>query len=310
MPQATRSTIAGGPGGRRLKPRERRGLAGFAFTLPFIGLFLAVFVAPLLYALYLSLFREQLVGGRSFVGLGNYAEGLTDEEFLGGVGRVVLFLVVQVPVMLVLALIFALALDSGRVRFAKFFRLGIFVPYAVPTVIAALMWGFLYGRDFGPLAEAAGKLGVPAPNFLGEHTMLWSIANVSTWTFTGVNMIVFLTALRAVPEEIYDAAAVDGAGAWRIALHVKLPLLRPAVLLCTIFSVIGALQLFAEPQIFSAIAPQVIGKAFTPNLYVYNLAFTDQRLNYAAALSVLMGAVALITSLGVVLVFRRRGKPR
>jgi multiple sugar transport system permease protein len=310
MLQATRSTTAPVPGGRRRKSRGRRGLAGFAFTLPFMGLFLAVFVAPLLYALYLSLFREQLIGGRSFVGLGNYAEGVTDEDFLSGVGRVVLFLVVQVPVMLVLALFFALALDSGRVRFAKFFRIGIFVPYAVPTVIAALMWGFLYGRDFGPLAEAAGKLGVSAPNFLGEHTMLWSIANVSTWTFTGVNMIVFLTALRAVPEELYDAAAVDGAGALRIALHVKLPLLRPALLLCTIFSVIGALQLFAEPQIFSAIAPQVIGKAFTPNLYVYNLAFTDQRLNYAAALSVLMGAVALIASVGVVLVFRRRGKPR
>ena len=310
MPQASRSTIARVPGGRRRKARERRGLAGFAFTLPFLGLFLAVFVAPLLYALYLSLFREQLVGGTSFVGLGNYAEGLTDQEFLGGVGRVVLFLVVQVPVMLVLALIFALALDSGRVRFAKFLRIGIFVPYAVPTVIAALMWGFLYGRDFGPIAEVAGKLGVGAPNFLGEHTMLWAIANVSTWTFTGVNMIVFLTALRAVPEELYEAAAMDGAGALRTALYVKLPLLRPAVLLCTVFSVIGALQLFAEPQTFSAIAPQVIGKAFTPNLYVYNLAFADERLNYAAALSVLLGAVALAASLTVVLVFRRRGESR
>jgi multiple sugar transport system permease protein len=310
MPEATRPTTARVPGGRRRKARERRGLAGFAFTLPFMGLFLAVFVAPLLYALYLSLFRERLVGGRSFVGLGNYVEGLTDDAFLGGLGRVVLFLAVQVPVMLVLALIFALTLDSGRVRFARFFRIGIFVPYAVPTVIAALMWGFLYGRDFGPIAEVAGRLGVGAPDFLGEHTMLWSIANVSTWTFTGVNMIVFLTALRAVPEELYDAAAMDGAGAFRTALHVKLPLLRPAVLLCTIFSVIGALQLFAEPQVFSAIAPQVIGKAFTPNLYVYNLAFADQQLNYAAALSVLLGGVALIASLLVVLVFRRRGGSR
>ena len=310
MPQATRSTIARVPGGRRRKAFEQRALAGFAFTLPFLGLFLAVFVAPLLYALYLSLFREQLVGGRSFVGLDNYAEGLTDEVFVSGVGRVALFLLVQVPVMVVLALIFALVLDSGRVRFARLFRIGIFVPYAVPTVIAALMWGFLYGRDFGPIAEVAGKLGIAAPNFLGESTILWSIANVSTWTFTGLNMIVFLTALRAVPDELYDAAAVDGAGALRTALHVKLPLLRPAVLLCTIFSVIGALQLFAEPQIFSAIAPQVIGKAYTPNLYVYNLAFADQRLNYAAALSFLIGAVVLIASFLVVSVFRRQGEPR
>jgi multiple sugar transport system permease protein len=260
--------------------------------------------------LYLSLFREQLVGGNAFVGLDNYAEGLTDEAFLSGVTRVALFMLVQVPVMLVLALVFALVLDSGRVRFAKLFRIGIFVPYAVPTVIAALMWGFLYGRDFGPIAEVADKFGVAAPNFLGESTILWSIANVSTWTFTGLNMIVFLTALRAVPDALYEAAAVDGAGALRTALYVKLPLLRPAVLLCTIFSVIGALQLFAEPQIFSAIAPQVIGKAYTPNLYVYNLAFADQRLNYAAALSFLLGAVVFIASFLVVFVFRRQGEPQ
>src|SRR5215218_5064076 len=240
MARARRSTTARAPGGRGRKSLERHGLAGIAFTLPFVVLFLAVFVAPLLYALYLSLFREQLLGGSAFVGLDNYAEGLKDEAFLSGVGRVGRFLLVQVPVMLVLALIFALIIDSGRVRFAKLFRLAIFVTYAVPTVIAALMWGFLYGRDFGPIADVAGRRGLGAPNFLGEGAILWSIANVPPWTFTGYNMIVFLTALRAVPNELYEAAAVDGAGALRTALYVKLPLLRPAALVCTIFSVIGA----------------------------------------------------------------------
>jgi multiple sugar transport system permease protein len=310
MARARRPTTARVPGGRGRKSLERHGLAGVAFTLPFVGLFLAVFVAPLLYALYLSLFREQLLGGSTFVGLDNFAEGLQDEAFLSGIGRVGLFMLVQVPSMLGLALVLALVIDSGRARFAGFFRLAIFVPYAVPTVIAALMWGFLYGRDFGPLSDVAGALGLGAPNFLGEGTILWSIANVSTWAFTGLNMIVFLTALRAVPEELYEAAAVDGAGALRTALYVKLPLLRPAALVCTIFSVIGALQLFGEPQIFSAIAPQVIGKSYTPNLYVYNLAFADQRLNYAAALSFLLGAVVFVASFLVVSAFRRQGAPR
>ena len=126
--------------------------------------------------------------------------------------------------------------------------------------------------------------------------MLWSIANVSTWTFTGYNMIIFYAALRAIPAELYEAAAVDGAGAFRTAMHIKLPLLRPAILLCTIFSVIGSFQLFAEPRVFYDIAPQVIGKSYTPNLYVYNLAFADQRLNYAAALSFLLGLVVFIVS--------------
>jgi multiple sugar transport system permease protein len=269
-------------------------------------LFLAFFIAPLIYALYLSLYRSQLIGGNSFVGLDNYKDGLSDHAFTSGVGRVALYMVVQVPIMLGLALVFALILDSAKVWFPKLFRVAFFVPYAVPTVIAALMWGYLYGRDFGPFADVANAVGVTPPNFLSESTMLWSIANVSTWTWTGYNMIIFYAALRAIPSELYEAAAVDGAGPVRTAWFIKLPLLRPALLLCTIFSVIGSFQLFAEPQIFYTIAPQVIGKSFTPNLYVYNLAFSDQRLNYAAALSFLLGAVVFVVSFLVMYASRRQ----
>jgi multiple sugar transport system permease protein len=284
------------PGGRRKGGGHQHGAAGFLFTLPFMLLFLGMFIAPLVYALYLSGFREQLVGGNQFVGIDNYTDGLKDQEFIDGIQRVILFMIIQVPVMLILALTFALILDSGRVWAGKFFRVGIFVPYAVPTVIAALMWGFLYGRDFGPFADLADWLGVPPPNFLSERTMLFSIANVSTWTYTGYNMIILYAALRSIPGELYEAAAVDGAGPVRTAIHIKLPLLRPALLLCGIFSIIGSMQLFAEPQIFFSIAPDVIGKAYTPNLYVYNLAFADQRLNYAAALSFMLGVIVFVFS--------------
>jgi len=294
--------------GRRGKKKAvgHHGTAGFLFTLPFMALFLGLFIAPLAYALYLSLFREQLIGGNEFVGLDNYIDGVKDPDFQKGVGRVALFLLIQVPVMLILALVFAMILDSGKVWFPKLYRVGIFVPYAVPTVIAALMWGFLYGRDFGPFADLADAIGVPPPNFLSESTMLFSIANISTWTYTGYNMIILYAALRAIPSELYEAAAVDGAGAVKTAIHIKLPLLRPAILLCGIFSVIGSFQLFAEPQVLQSIAPQVIGKSYTPNLYVYNLAFADQRLNYAAALSFLLGAVVFVVSYVVMYASRRQ----
>src|SRR3954463_9750246 len=299
------STARRVPGGRR-KAHLSHGLAGFLFTAPFMVLFLAFFIAPLIYAAYLSLYRQQLIGGNSFVGLDNYKDGLSDHAFTSGVGRVALYMVVQVPIMLGLALVFALILDSAKVWFPKLFRIAFFMPYAVPTVIAALMWGYLYGRDFGPFADVANKLGTTPPNFLSESTMLWSIANVSTWTYTGYNMIIFYAALRAIPAELYEAAAVDGAGAFRTAIHVKLPLLRPAILLCTIFSVIGSFQLFAEPQIFYSIAPQVIGKSYTPNLYVYNLAFSDQRLNYAAALSFMLGLIVFVVSFLVMRISSRQ----
>jgi multiple sugar transport system permease protein len=271
-------------------------------------LFLAFFLLPLLYAAYLSLFREQLIGGTVFAGLDNYVRALGDDRLLSGVARVARFFVLQVPVMLVLALLAALAIDSGLLRFSKVFRLGIFVPYAVPSVVATLMWGYLYGRDFGPVAQLADKLNVAAPDFLSETLMLPSIANIVTWEFTGYNMIILYAALRAIPHDLYEAAAVDGAGAWRIAWSIKIPALRPALVLCLIFSVIGSFQLFAEPQLLQRLAPSVIDSAYTPNLYAYTLAFTGQEVNYAAAVSFLLGLVIVIASYTVLFLTNRRSR--
>jgi len=136
--------------------------------------------------------------------------------------------------------------------------------------------------------------------------MLGSIANVVFWEFTGYNMILLYAALRAIPTELYEAAAVDGAGPWRTAWSVKIPALRPALLLALIFSVIGSFQLFNEPQLLQRLAPNVIDSAFTPNIYAYSLAFTSQDLNYAAAVSFLLGLVIVAVSYTVQLGANRR----
>jgi multiple sugar transport system permease protein len=276
---------------------------------PFLIVFVAMLVVPLAYAGYLSLFREQLIGGTTFVGLENYVRALTDERLLDGVLRVAEFFLIQVPLMLLLGLFFALALDSGVLWLSRLFRLGIFVPYAVPSVVAALMWGYLYGPEFGPITQLAESLGLPAPNLLGENLMLGSLANIVTWEFTGYNMIILYAALRAIPSELYEAAAVDGAGAWRTAWSVKIPALRPALLLALIFSVIGSFQLFNEPQLMQRLAPNVIDSAYTPNLYAYSLAFTSQDVNYAAAVSFLLGLVIVVVSYTVQLAANRRRTP-
>jgi len=272
-------------------------------------LFLLLFLAPLGYAAYLSLFQERLIGGTAFVGLDNYTQALTDPQFLHGVGRVALFFVIQVPLMLLLALLFALALDSGLLRLARVIRLGIFVPYAVPSVVASLMWGYLYGPDFGPFAQIARKVSLPVPDFLSDGWMLGSLANIVTWEFVGYNMIILYAALRTIPQELYEAAAMDGAGAWRIAWSVKLPALRPALLLTLLFSVIGSFQLFNEPKLLMSIAPDVISSSYTANLYAYSLAFTGQQVNYAATVSFLLGLVIVIASYAVLLTANRRRTP-
>jgi multiple sugar transport system permease protein len=292
--------------------RRRRGVShastGYLFVAPFMLVFLAMLVLPLIYAAYLSLFQERLIGGTVFAGLDNYTRALADPQLLEGVGRVALFFLIQVPIMLVIALLAALAIDSGLLRVAKAFRLGIFLPYAVPSVVATLMWGYLYGPDFGPFSQLADNLGLSEPKFLSSDWMLGSLANIVTWEFTGYNMIILYAALRAVPHDLYEAAAVDGAGAIRTAWSIKIPALRPALLVCLIFSVIGSFQLFNEPQLMRALAPSVIDSSYTPNLYAYTLAFTGQEVNYAAAVSFLLGLVIVVASYAVLLLTARRSR--
>ena len=311
------ATTAASPKGRRRDgpARPRRGgrrhrrSAGPLFVAPFMVLFLLLFLAPLGYAAYLSLYQERLIGGTVFVGLDNYVQALGDPQLIHGVGRVALFFVIQVPVMLLLALLFALALDSGLLRLARVIRLGIFIPYAVPSVVAALMWGYLYGPDFGPFAQLSRSLDLPVPHFLSDGWMLGSLANIVTWEFVGYNMIIMYAALRTIPQELYEAAAMDGAGAWRIARSIKLPALRPTLLLTLLFSVIGSFQLFNEPKLLMSIAPDVISSSYTANLYAYSLAFTGQQVNYAATVSFLLGLVIVIASYAVLLTANRRRTP-
>jgi multiple sugar transport system permease protein len=290
--------------------RRKQTRAAYLFVIPFLVLFVLMLVVPLFYSGYLSLFRTQLVGGTSFVGLDNFVAAITDPLFLGGLARMAFFLIVQVPIMLALSLIFALLLDSGRLRFPRLIRVGIFVPYAVPGVVAALMWGYLYGKDFGPFAQVAKFFTLPAPDFFSAGTILYSIMNIVTWGYVGYNMIVLYSALRSIPSELYDAAEMDGAGAIRTAWSIKLPAIRPAIVLTVIFSVIGTFQLFNEPKLLQSIAPNVIDGGFTPNLYAYTLSFTNHQTNYAAAVSFTLGFVIMIVSYVVQLTTQRRERVR
>jgi multiple sugar transport system permease protein len=286
----------------RLSAKTRNTPTAFLFLAPFIVVFAISIVIPLGYALWISFFRKQMVGGTVFVGLGNYVKAFGDALLHDGVLRVLLFLVVQVPIMLGLAMFVALAIDSGRLGGSRLVRVGLFLPYAVPAVVAALMWGYIFGGQFGLAAQVFGAIGVPVPDFLGPGLMLASVGNVVTWSFVGYNMLIFYAALRAIPTDIYEAAAIDGANEWHKAWFIKLPALRPALTLAVIFSIIGSLQLFNEPSILQALRPSVVTTSWTPNLYAYNLSFTGAQTNYAAAVAMLLGgftvAIAYVVQLG------------
>jgi len=256
--------------------------------------FAFVFLAPILYAIFLSLYRAQLIGGNHFVGLENYTRVFADAQFWGAFGRVTLFLLVQVPIMLLIALAAAMAVDSGRLYGTGFFRITVFLPYAVPAVVATLMWGFIYGNQFGLVASLSHLLGTQLPNPLSPNLVLASIGNIVTWEFIGYNMLIFYSALQVIPRSLYEAAEIDGAGQLRQIVAIKLPAIRGALVIATVFSIIGSFQLFNEPSILMSLAPNAITTSFTPNLYAYTLSFAGNEVNYSATVAVVMGIATMI----------------
>ncbi|GAA3173729.1 MULTISPECIES: carbohydrate ABC transporter permease [Streptomyces] len=318
-PRAPRARVrpARPPRGRRpSRTRTRHTRAAAVLLLPFLALFALCFLAPLGYAVYQSVHRTHRTGPlglgghptQTFAGLDNYAQALADPTFLAGFGRVLLFGAVQIPLMIVLATALALLLESASARGVPFFRTAFFLPYGVPGVIASLLWGFLYVPGISPLVEIAGHLGVQV-DFLARDTVLWSLANIVTWQFTGYNMLVLIAQLKAVPPELYEAARIDGANAWHLARHIKIPLIRPALVLTGVFSIIGTLQLFAEPMVLRPLA-SAIDSGYTPNLHAYSEAFTGDNPHLAAAEAVLLALVACVLSFGFLRLTAGRGTDR
>jgi len=263
---------------------------------PFMAVFALVFLAPIVYSIYLSFYRQRLIGGNSFVGIDNYKQALTDPQFWSAAGRVSLFLVIQVPIMLGIALLVALAIDSGRLYGRNFFRITIFMPYAVPAIVASFMWGFMYGPRFGLVGNIEDAFGITLPSFLSPEWILASIGNIVTWEFVGYNMLIFYSALRVVPRSLYEAAEIDGAGQWRVIRYIKLPAIRGAIVIATIFSIIGSFQLFNEPSILKSLAPNAVTTYFTPNIYAYQLSFAGQQYNYSATVAIIIGLITMVVA--------------
>ncbi|WP_405371950.1 MULTISPECIES: carbohydrate ABC transporter permease [unclassified Microbacterium] len=289
-------TRGGKPPRAKRPPRARTPHKGAIaiFAGPFGILFALFYLLPIGYAIWQSLLvveRDGLYGEptEAFGGLTQYIQVFQNAPFWASVGRVLMFGVVQVPVMLGLALLFALLLDSPVLKGKRFFRLAFFAPYAVPGVIAAIMWGFLYSPNLSPFTDVTRSI-----DFLSPELVLWSIANVVTWVFVGYNMLIIYSALLAIPGEVYEAARLDGAGQIRIAWSIKIPMVAPAIILTAVFSIIGTLQLLAEPQVFRSFT-SAVSSNFTPNMTIYATSAVPNPY-LAAAFSVVLALATCILS--------------
>lgn len=285
-------------GGQRAAATRR---APWILLAPFLFLFLFTFILPILVAIGSSFTRVRREGifGEAGVSSGfawfeNYQLALEDGNFIASIGRMVLFGIVQVPIMIVAATILALLLESVSAKWPGLFRAAYFMPYGVPGVIATILWAFLYVPGLSPIVDVAGMVGLEV-DFLSSGAVLWSIANIVTWTYTGYNMLIIIAQLKSIPGDLYEAARIDGAGSFRIVKDIQLPMIRPALVLTIIFSIIGTLQLFAEPRLMQTMSSGITSE-YTPNMSAYAYAFQYNEIGMAAAQAVIIAVSAFTLS--------------
>ncbi|GAA1267957.1 sugar ABC transporter permease [Kitasatospora nipponensis] len=296
--------------GARRTGRRRRGRPVVLFLAPFLVPFTALYLAPIGYTIYQSLFRMHRSGlgltapTQVFTGLSNYATALGDADFRGSLLRVLLIGAVQVPVMLLLALGLALLLDARSTLFKRFFRLAFFLPYALPGVVGAIMWSYLVAPGLSPITAAAHHLGLHL-DLTSNALLAPTIGNMLTWGWTGYNMLIIHSALQAIPAELSEAATMDGCSAFAIAWRIKVPLVRPALVLTTVFSIIGTAQLYNEPAILHNVAPN-LSSTYTPIYAAYD-AVNANNFNAAATESVILALLAFVLSFGFLKLVQRRG---
>jgi multiple sugar transport system permease protein len=264
---------------------------------------------------YLSTQKSEVQGlglGRNgrrqvFAGFGDYTSVLHDSEFWHSVLRALVYGCILIPLMLGLAAVFALILDAQRVRFQRLGRIAIFLPYAVPTIIGSMLWGMMYLPSVSPFNSILHSwFGGGGIDFFGSHVVYLSIANIGVWGGTGFNMMVLYTALRSLPQEVYEAARLDGSGELQIALRIKLPMIRPSVIMTAIFSTIATLQVFNEPNTLHQISYGVVSATWTPLMKVYHDTYTGNDIYAGSAESIIIAVLMFAVSLVVLRLTNRQ----
>ncbi len=302
---ATRARAAGTRPGRTRSPlvarqRRRQAIVAWGFCLPFVAVFAVFMLVPLVSSFAMSFTDFRATDIRSpfavdFVGLDQYAALFTDATFLRSIGVTAFFVLVGIPVTMVIALALALALNSGRGRIVSFFRVGFYAPVVTSIVAVSVVWRYILLPD-GLLNSALAVVGITGPNWLSDTTwaLPWLVV-MAVWRNVGTLMIIFLAGLQAVPEEVQEAAVMDGASPWRRLISVTLPLLRPTLLLGSVLISVGFLQFFEEAFVMTRGGP--LDSTLSVAYYTYRqFGFGEYGLASAASY-VLFLAIALLSLL-------------
>ena len=297
-----------------IRPRQwhlglgaRRALWAYAFLAVPMAFFLVIRIAPAATALAISLHRWNIVGSdQPFVGLANFREIAADPLFWKAVRNTVRYAVVGIPAQVVLGLAAAILLRR-IVHLRGFFRALYFIPFITPVVAAAWVWQWMYSPQFGPLRHLFDAVGLPTPAFLRTPSLaLYAVTAMVVWEYLGFQIVIFLAGLEAIPRPYYEAAAVDGAGGWRLFRDITVPLLNPTLVFSIVYGTIVYLQLFTQVLNMTFGDPGgPLGSTETVVLYVYIQGFQRFHMGQAAAATVILFGVIMVISIAQLTVLSR-----
>lgn len=277
----------------------RRAVTGWGFVSPFAALFVMFMAGPVLASLAMSFTDIRSIDLRNplaveFVGLDNYARLFDDGLFATAAANTALFVVFGVPLTMAVALAVAIGLNSGLTRFRTVFRVGYYLPVVTSIVAIAVVWRFLLQPDSGLVNRLLGLVGVDGPRWLDSTaTALPTLVVMAAWRNLGFAMVIFLAGLQAIPQELYEAARIDGAGRWTQFRYVTLPVLRPTVLFVAVITTIGYVQFFEEPFVMTQGGP--LDSTLSVAYHTYNQ-FGFGNYGYASAMSYTLFLVVVVLS--------------
>ncbi len=266
-------------------------------------MFAVFWIYPILYSFYVSLTQWDVFHAPQFIGLKNYVQLFSDPEFHTAMANTFMAAVVYIAVMVSLAIVLGLLLGLAQIRFKSFFRAAFFLPVTMSLVVVAIVFGMIFSNDFGLLNVLLSGLGLPTFNWLGDPKLaLWSIVALRVWRAAGYYAIFILAGLQNIPEELYEAARLDGASEQQIIRKITLPLLKPMVLYVIIISSIWAFQLFDEPWVLTRGGP--VRSTLTMMMYLYSYSFKYYQFGYGAAASTVLTTIILLFAFLNLKIFR------
>jgi len=278
--------------------------------LPFFLIYGIFFLYPVISSFILSFYRAIGLGSRTFIGLDNYVALAGDPRYRHALVNTTLYMLASVFILSPLALIVAMSIRSFIVpspNMKSFYRIAFFLPNLTSFVVIALMFALIFNQDFGLLNQVLASLGLPKVGWLRETSFaLPSIILVAIWTFLGINSLYFLAGLQAIPEEINEAAAIDGATRWQTFWRVTIPLLRPTILFVVVQAIIFSYQVFDLPFLLTGGGPS--DATLTVAMYLYVMGFSQFSLGYAAAIGYSLAMIAVVVSLVQFGLFRLWGE--